>query len=168
MIKPLLFVAALSMATPAVASSLGGALSASQNATNNQNNSGSVIQAPSGGSQTNINQNNAYSSTYSFGPGISCPTSSLAASVFGAGSQSTSIVSSGANSYGASFSYIHPIGGSVKKACTSLVEEIAKQRGLDTKMSIIQACAEFIKKGIVIDYKTFPEFEVCESVNVVK
>ena len=57
MIKPLLFaVAAFALATPVVASPLGGALSASQNATNNQNNTGSVIQAPSGGSQTNDNE----------------------------------------------------------------------------------------------------------------
>ena len=36
-----------------------------------QNNNGSVTLSPSGGTQVNNNVNNAYSSTYSFGVGIS-------------------------------------------------------------------------------------------------
>lgn len=168
MIKPLLSaVAAFALATPAVASPLGGALSASQNATNNQNNTGNVIQAPSGGSQTNINQNNAYSSTYGFGAGISCPTGSFVTSAFGAGSGSSSgSFDSTGNSYGASVSYIHPIGGSIGRACRGLAQEIVRQKVLDTQVALIKVCAGFAKEGIVIDIKRFPELADCEGVTI--
>ena len=53
------------------------------NSVNNQQNSGSVVLNPSGGTQVNNNVNNAFSSTYSFGPGISCPTPSLAFNAYG-------------------------------------------------------------------------------------
>lgn len=168
MIKPLLLsVAALALATPSVASSLGGALSASQNATNNQSNTGSVIQAPSGGSQTNVNQNNAYSSTYGFGGGISCPTGSFVTSAFSAGSGSSSgSFDSTGNSYGASVSYIHPIGGSVGRACRELAREVARQRLLDTQVSLIRVCAGFARDGIIIDVERFPELADCKGVKV--
>ena len=170
MIKPLLFtVAALTLATPAVASPLGGAVSTSQHSTNNQNNTGSIVQAPSGGSQTNINQNNAYSSTYSFGPGISCPTGSFVTSGFGAGSGSSSgAFSSSGNSYGFSVSYIHPVGGSIGQACKELAKEVAKQRVLDTQVTMIQVCADFARKGIVIDTEKFPELADCDGVSIRK
>ena len=168
MIKPLLFVvAAFALAAPVAASPLGGALSASQNATNNQNNTGSVVQAPSGGSQTNINQNNAYSSTYGFGGGISCPTGSFVTSAFGAGSGSSSgSYDSIGSSYGASVSYIHPIGGSVGRACRDLVQEVARQRVLDTQVTLIRVCAGFARDGIIIDTEKFPELADCKGVTV--
>ena len=80
--------AALIAPSSALADSKG--LSAAQSSTNNQRNSGSVVLNPSGGTQVNNNVNNAYSSTYSFGPGISCPTPSLAFSAFGGGSEASS------------------------------------------------------------------------------
>ena len=168
MIKPLLFtVAALTLATPAVASPLGGALSASQHSTNNQNNTGSIVQAPFGGSQTNINQNNSYSSTYSFGPGISCPTGSFVTSAFGSGSGASSgPFDSSGNSYGISLSYIHPVGGSVGKACKELAQEIARQRVLNTQVNLIRVCADFAKQGIIVDTEKFPELADCEGVSL--
>ena len=133
---------------------------------NNQSNSGTVIQNPSGGSQTNINQNNAYSSTYSFGPGISCPTPSIAASAFGAGGSAWGGGhDSGSGSYGASISYIHPLGGDVGKACKELVQEIALQRQLDTKVNLIKVCAHLAQSNITVDVETFPEFEACSAVS---
>ena len=133
---------------------------------NNQNNSGTVIQNPSGGSQTNINQNNAFSSTYSFGPGISCPTPSLAANLnYGGGSGWGGGYSSGSGSYGASLSYIHPLGGSIGDACEGLVTEITRQRQLDTDVNLIKVCADMAANGIQIDTKEFPEFKVCASVH---
>ena len=168
MIKPLLFVvAAFALAAPVAASPLGGALSASQDATNSQNNTGSVVQAPSGGSQTYINQYNAYSSTYGFGVGISCPTGSFVTSAFGAGSGSSSgSFDSTGNSYGASVSYIHPIGGSVGRACRELAQEVARQRVLDTQVTLIRVCAGFARDGIVIDTERFPELADCEGVTI--
>ena len=137
----------------------------SNNGVNNQSNSGTVIQNPSGGSQTNINQNNAFSSTYSFGPGISCPTPSLAANLnYGGGDAWGGGYSSGSGSYGASLSYIHPLGGSIGDACKGLVTEITRQRQLDTDVNLIKVCADMAANGIKIDLKDFPEFKVCESV----
>ena len=138
----------------------------SNNGANNQSNSGTVIQNPSGGSQTNINQNNAFSSTYSFGPGISCPTPSLAANLsYGGGDAWGGGYSSGSGSYGASLSYIHPIGGSIGNACEGLVTEITRQRQLDTDVNLIKVCADMAANNIQIDLKAFPEFEVCKSVH---
>lgn len=138
----------------------------SQSSTNNQSNSGTVIQNPSGGSQTNINQNNAFSSTYSFGPGISCPTPSLAANLnYGGGNGWGGGYSSGSGSHGASLSYIHPLGGSVGDACKGLVAEITRQRQLDTDVNLIKVCADMAANSIKIDLKDFPEFKVCESVH---
>ena len=138
----------------------------SNNGVNNQSNSGTVIQNPSGGSQTNINQNNAFSSTYSFGPGISCPTPSLAANLnYGGGDAWGGGYSSGSGSYGASLSYIHPLGGSIGNACKGLVTEITRQRQLDTDVNLIKVCADMAANNIQIDLKAFPEFKVCESVH---
>ena len=155
--------AALIAPSSALADSKG--LSAAQSATNNQHNSGSVVLNPSGGTQVNNNVNNAYSSTYSFGPGISCPTPSLAFSAFGGGSEASSsgYTSDGA-SYGGSVSFIMPIGGDVGDACSKLAEEITLQRQLDTKVNLIKVCANLAQSGITVDVKTFPEFEVCSAV----
>ena len=139
----------------------------SNSGVNNQSNSGTVVQNPSGGSQTNINQNNAYSSTYSFGPGISCPTPSVAVSAFGAnGNAWGGGYNSGSGNYGASVSLIYPLGGDVGESCKKLVAEIAQQRVLDTKVNMINVCATFAQQGVKIDVAKFPEFEVCSAVTV--
>ncbi len=169
MIKQLLTVVALgSMAAPVAASPLQGlAAGASTNATNTQTNQGNIIQAPSGGTQTNVNQNNSFNSTYSFGPGISCPTPALAAAIYnGYGDASASGYSSTNNVVGGSLSFIIPLGGQVGKSCTVLAKEIAKQRVLDTKVTMVNVCAQFVQQKIVIDVKQFPEFEVCRAITV--
>ena len=134
-----------------------------QNSTNSQQNSGSVTLAPSGGTQVNNNVNNAYSSTYSFGPGINCPTPSFAVNAFGGLGESGSQQST---SYGGSISYIMPIGGDIGNACRDHVKEITKQRQLDTKVNMINVCARFAQQGVTIDTAQFPEFKVCEGVTV--
>lgn len=140
-------------------------LAASQAATNNQNNASSVILNPSGGTQVNNNVNNAYSSTYSFGPGISCPTSSLAFSAFGGASDAWSAgTGSNGSSLGGSVSFIMPIGGDTGDSCRTLAAEIANQRVLDTKVNMIKVCSELARQDIKVDLKDFPEFEVCRSV----
>lgn len=166
MIRPLLFaVAAFTLAAPSGAAPLGDTLS--QTSTSNQNNTGSIVQAPSGGSQTNINQNNAYSSTYGFGGGISCPTGSFVTSAFNGGSgSSTGSFRSNGNAYGASLSYVHPIGGSIGRACKELAREITRQRVIDTQVGLIRVCAEFARDGIVIDAERFPDLADCEGVTV--
>lgn len=140
-------------------------VSAAQSATNSQHNSGSVVLNPSGGTQVNNNVNNAYSSTFSFGPGISCPTPSLAFSAFGGGSDaSSSGYSSNGASYGGSVSFIMPISGETGDACRDLAKEITLQRQLDTKVNLIKVCANLAQSGITVDVTRFPEFEACSAV----
>ena len=142
--------------------------SSTTNSVNNQQNSGSVVLNPSGGTQVNNNVNNAYSSTYSFGPGISCPTPSIAINAYGGGGTAwgDGFSGNGSGSYGASASFIMPIGGDVGEACRTLVNEIAHQRVLDTQVNMINVCARFAQQGVTIDTTKFPEFKVCEGVTV--
>lgn len=133
---------------------------------NNQQNSGSVVLNPSGGTQVNNNVNNAYSSTYSFGPGISCPTTSLAINAYGGGSDAYGGGSgSGSNSYGGSVSLIVPLGEEIGTACRELAQEITRQRQLDTDVNMIKVCANLAQSGIVVDVSRFPQFEVCSAVS---
>ena len=142
-------------------------LAASQAATNNQNNASSVVLNPSGGTQVNNNVNNAYSSTYSFGPGISCPTPSLAFSAFGGASDAWSAgTGSNGSSLGASVSYIMPLGGETGESCRTLVAEIARQRVLDTQVNMIRVCSELARQQVTVSVSDFPQFEVCRSVTV--
>ncbi len=167
MFRPLLsLVAVLSMATPAVAFPSGSSQSSTQDTTNTQTNEGTIIQAPSGGSQTNINQNNTFNSTYGFGVGINCPTPALGLSVFsGASGSSSGGFSSDARSIGGSITFVIPLGGSVGKACKQLAVEIAKQRTLDTQVALIKTCIEFKNLGVVINTVKMPEFEVCNNIS---
>ena len=136
------------------------------NSVNNQQNSGSVVLNPSGGTQVNNNVNNAYSSTYSFGPGISCPTPSLALNTYGGTSSAWTdgFSGTGSGSFGASASFLMPLGGEIGTACQDLVQEIALQRQLDTKVNLIKVCANLAQSGITVDVKEFPEFAVCSAV----
>jgi hypothetical protein len=166
MYRPLLtLVAVLSTATPVVASPNGFAQSSSQDSTNSQTNEGTIIQAPSGGSQTNINQNNSFNSTYGFGIGINCPTPSLGLGVFsGISGSSSSGFTSDASTLGGSIAIVIPFGGSVGAACRKLASEIARQRVLDTQVTLIKTCIEFKELGVVIDTTKMPEFEVCNNI----
>ncbi|QNJ25914.1 hypothetical protein SynSYN20_01587 [Synechococcus sp. SYN20] len=134
--------------------------SAQQNSVNNQNNSGMVNQSPIGGVNHNTQINNNSISEYSFGPGINCPTPGLAFSSSYAGG------SGGFDGYSASVSYVMPLGGSIGRACKELAVEIARQRQLDTQVTMIHQCAGFAAQGIQIDVASFPEFSVCSAVQV--
>lgn len=156
-------VAAFTLAPGAVLAQTANSVSSA----NNQHNSGSVVLNPSGGTQVNNNVNNAYSSTYSFGPGISCPTPSVAINTYGGGGGAYGGGhGSSSNSYGGSVSLIMPIGGDVGNSCRKLVAEIATQRVLDTKVNMIRVCADLARQGISVSVKDFPEFEACKSVTV--
>ena len=155
---------ALSLAAPGAAFS---GTAASQSANNSQNNTGNVTLAPSGGTQVNNNVNNAYSSTYSFGVGISCPTPSLAVNGFYGGSDANGGgYNTHGDAYGASISYIMPLGGDIGKACKEHVQEITRQRQLDTTVNLVKMCADLARQGIVVDTAALPQFEVCSAVSV--
>ncbi len=167
MLKPLIsLVAVIPMAAPVSAFPLGSSQSSTQDTTNTQTNEGTIIQAPSGGSQTNINQNNSYNSTYGFGIGINCPTPSVALGVFsGTSGSHSSGFHSGAHSVGGSVALVVPIGGSVGRSCKQLAAEIARQRVLDTQVALIKTCIKFRDLGVVINTVELPEFEVCNKIS---
>ena len=139
----------------------------SNNAQNNQNNSGTVNLAPMGGSNSNYQINSVSNSQHSFGPGISCPTPELGVGVFGGSNSSfDSNYSNGANNYGATVMFTTPLGGDVGEYCRELAREISRQRRLDTEVTMIQQCAQFARSGVIIDAEVFPEFAVCSAITV--
>ena len=167
MIKKVLIGALISFScSPAVAGSLPTSSSAN-NAQNTQSNTGTVNLNPMGGSNSNYQINSVSNSQHSFGPGIQCPTPELGISAFGGNDSAYGGgYTNGANNFGAAIMFTTPIGGDIGKACKELAQEIAEQRQLDTKITMIKQCAEFVRQGIVIDTTVFPEFKVCSAVTV--
>ena len=148
------FLAALLLAG-ALPAQAGGA-AAANNTTNSQSNEGTVTLNPSGGSQTNINNNNAFSSSFSFGPGITCPTASVAANAY----------ATNLDAYGMSISYIQPIGGQIGRACKDLALEVTKQRQLDTTVQLVKTCAELHRSGVSVNYAQVPDLAICQHISV--
>ena len=164
MFKKLVFGAILSLSCSPV---LANGVVTSNNAQNSQNNSGTVNLAPMGGSNSNYQINSVSNSQYMFGPGISCPTPELAFGAFGGSNNAySSDYSNGGNNYGATVMFTTPIGGDIAGYCKELVREIARQRQLDTEVTMIQQCAQFARAGVTIDTTQFPEFAVCSAITV--
>ena len=152
--------------SPVLANGANGVVS-SNNAQNNQNNSGTVNLAPMGGSNSNYQINSVSNSQHNFGPGISCPTPELGIGVFGGSNSSfDSDYNNGANNYGATVMFTTPLGGDIGKYCKQLAREIARQRQLDTEVTMIQQCAQFARAGVTIDTSKFPDFAVCSAITV--
>lgn len=167
-LKAFIITAAAILLSPGAASAYGLGQAAALTSANDQDNNATIIQNPSGGTQVNNNVNNAYSSTYEFGHGIACPTSSIAVNAFTGGSDASSGgYSSSGSAFGGSVSLITPIGGSVGNSCRELAEEVTRQRQLDTQVTLIRVCADLHRSKVVVDYQTFPELEVCSAVSVV-
>ena len=167
MFKRLLVGALISFSCSPVLANGQSTISSSSNAQNNQNNNGTVNLAPMGGSNSNYQINSVSNSQYQFGPGISCPTPELGIGAYGGSNSSfDSSYSNGSNNYGATVMFTTPLGGDVGKSCKDLVQEITRQRQLDTDYTMIRKCAELAREGITVDIKRFPAFEVCSAVIV--
>ena len=140
-----------------------------QQSVNNQTNSGSVNLAPMGGSNANYQINSVSNSQYGFAPGIQCPTPELAFGGFGGqtnGWGNTGYNTSG-NNVGGTVMLTMPIGGGdIAKSCRTLAAEIARQRVLDTELTMIKQCATLAQSGVQLDVSKFPEFEKCDGVMV--
>jgi hypothetical protein len=138
-------------------------------AQNTQTSTGIINQAPFGGSNSNYQINNSYDTTYGFGPGIYCRTSSFNIGLYG---DNTNAGSYNYDTYGNNFGLVVgfniPIGGYIGKSCEDLAEEIAKQRQLDTSLNFIKQCAILKKEGIVFDPEKFPMFKDCDGVTLSK
>ena len=168
MFKRLLVGALISFSCSPVLANGQSSVSSSSNAQNNQNNNGTVNLAPMGGSNSNYQINSVSNSQYQFGPGISCPTPELGIGAYGGSNSSfDTSYSNGSNNYGATVMFTTPLGGDVGESCKELVQEITRQRQLDTDYTMIRKCAELAREGITVDTKRFPAFEICSAVAVV-
>lgn len=124
--------------------------SSEQNAELNQQQEGSLV-------NQQVNVNNIGS--YSFGNGIECATPGIALNAFGNSF-------GGDSGLGATVSYVVPLGGKVGRNCRELTTEILKQRQLDTNFALVRQCTEFAKAGVIIDYKRFPQLELCQGISI--
>lgn len=163
------FISSISFTFPAFATPNGTAINVvtPNQAVNNQTATGVVNQSPIGGTNSNYQINNAYDTTYGFGPGIYCRTPSFTVGVYGNGSSAGSYeYDSYGNNFGVVAGFNIPIGGNIGKACEDLSAEIAKQRQLDTGINFIKQCAFLKKEGIVFDPEKFPMFRDCDGVTL--
>ncbi|QLF86082.1 hypothetical protein CC030809_00026 [Synechococcus phage S-CAM7] len=169
MLKHLFVGALISFSCSPVLANGQSTVSSSSNAQNNQNNNGTVNLAPMGGSNSNYQINSVSNSQYQFGPGISCPTPELGIGAFGGNNSSfDSDYSNGSNNIGATLMFTTPLGGDIGRYCKELVQEITKQRQLDTKVTMIRQCAQFAREGVILDTEQFPEFAICSAVTVTR
>jgi len=154
-------------ATP-LSGSLPGINAVSSNqAINTQSASGVVNQSPVGGVNSNYQINNSQSTDYGFAPGIFCRGANFSVGGYGSG-VNTNLYNYGStsNNFGAIALITLPLGGAIQENCKALAKEIVKQRQLDTAYNLIKICGALRKEGIKLDYEVFPDFKVCEAVNI--
>ncbi len=147
------------------ANSVGVSAVAPNQAVNSQTASGSVYQSPLGGVNNNYQINNSQDTTLGFGPGIHCRGPNLSVSGFGTGTGTEGYRSS---AFGGAVSLIIPLGNAADRACRDHVQEIVKQRRLDTAFTLVKKCAEFQQIGIRVnfDLPQFAHLRDCEGVTV--
>jgi hypothetical protein len=145
------------------ASSLGASAVAPNQAVNSQTAAGSVYQSPLGGVNNNYQINNGQDTSLGFGPGIFCRGPNLWVSGFGAGAGLGNYTS---NSFGGAVTLSIPLGNAVDMACRENVQEIARQRRLDTAFILAKKCAEFAQSGLRVDYSlpSFAQLKDCEGI----
>lgn len=162
-----LLTTAPSLASPIPGASPGINAVATNQATNNQSAIGTVNQSPVGGVNSNYQINNSQATDYGFAPGIYCRGANFSVGGYGSGATSDGFGNgTSANNFGAIALFTVPIGGETQEACKSLAKEIVKQRQLDTAYNLIKVCSALKKENIVLNYEAFPDFKICESVNI--
>ena len=144
----------------------------SNQAQNVQNALGTVNQAPIGGINNNTQYNNSQDTDYGFAPGVYCRGPNLSIGGYGAKADADTYASpynvgSNATNFGGFVGFNIPLGNSISESCKTLAAEIAKQRQLDTSYNMIKICANLKRDNVAINYETFPEFRVCDSVALV-
>ena len=170
--KKLLPLLGILLSSPAFASPVNGSLPginavATNQALNNQSAVGTVNQSPVGGINSNYQINNSQATDYGFAPGIYCRGANFSIGGYGSGANSNvyNYGSSGSN-YGAIALLTIPIGGETGDSCRALAKEIVKQRQLDTAYNLIKVCSSLKKEKISLDYNIFPDFKLCDGVNI--
>jgi hypothetical protein len=150
----------------ASAASIGVSAVAPNQAVNSQTAAGSVYQSPLGGVNNNYQINNGQDTSLGFGPGIFCRGPNLWVSGFGAGA---GLGDYNSNSFGGAVTLSIPLGNAADMACRENVQEIARQRRLDTAFTLAKKCAEFAQSGIRVDYSLprFAQLKDCEGITAV-
>ena len=121
----------------------------------------------SGGTNINYQTNNSFNNENGFAPGIFCRTPSLyVGGNWGETNQSALDIASNTSSnyngnYSANIGVVVPFGSGVLKDCAELARQITLDRKISTDLSLIRACSQLEKEGIVVDPERFPYLEKC-------
>ena len=124
----------------------------------------------SGGTNINYQTNNSFNNENGFAPGIFCRTPSLyAGGSWGQTNQNALDIASNTSSndnsnYSANLGLVVPFGSSVLRECADLAKQITLDRKISTDLSLIRACSQLEKEGIVVDPDRFPYLEKCAKV----
>jgi hypothetical protein len=121
----------------------------------------------SGGTNINYQTNNSFNNENGFAPGIFCRTPSLyAGGNWGQTNQNALDIASNTSSnyngnLSANLGLVVPFGSSVLRECADLAKQITLDRKISTDLSLIRACSQLEKEGIVVDPQRFPYLEKC-------
>jgi hypothetical protein len=121
----------------------------------------------SGGTNINYQTNNSFNNENGFAPGIFCRTPSLyAGGNWGQTNQNALDIASNTSSnyngnLSANLGLVVPFGSSVLRECADLAKQITLDRKISTDLSLIRACSQLEKEGIVVDPQRFPFLEKC-------
>lgn len=121
----------------------------------------------SGGTNINYQTNNSFNNENGFAPGIFCRTPSLyVGGNWGETNQNALDIASNTSSnyngnYSANLGLVVPFGSSVLRECADLAKQITLDRKISTDLSLIRACSQLEKEGIVVDPQRFPYLEKC-------
>lgn len=127
----------------------------------------SASSVTSGGTNINYQTNNSFNNENGFAPGIFCRTPSLyVGGNWGETNQNALDIASNTSSnyngnYSANIGLVVPFGSSILRDCADLARQITLDRKISTDLSLIRACSQLEKEGIVVDPDRFPYLEKC-------
>jgi hypothetical protein len=121
-----------------------------------------------GGTNINYQTNNTYSNEVGFGPGVFCRTPTIF--VGGNAGQNNlnafdAVTESGnlSTNYAFNAGLVYPFGSSAIEDCKTLARTVARDREISTQLSMIKACADLEKKGIIVNPEIYPLLEPCTA-----
>lgn len=123
------------------------------------------------GTNVNTQINTVPLGLYSYGIGIQCPTPQFTMGLFQQNlNQNAANIGTNASGFGASVGYQAPVGHAPAKTCQALGDEILKQKTLDTQLTMIAKCGEFVKAGLVLHPEINPALkpiaDVCSAITL--
>lgn len=126
----------------------------------------SASSTTTGGTNINYQTNNTYQNEVGFGPGVFCRTPSL----FIGGNYGQNeldaydvIAQSGndANNFSINAGLVLPFGSPALHSCNRLAAITVQDREISTELSMIRACAQLQREGIVVNPEVYPKLEKC-------